>query len=244
MSRHRWATQASSHAAEGEDSSELTPDKPRIQIAIGVAGVCLVLLASVCLVLFLQRPSEPLAAVRIDDIDAVSSPAPRVRTPAPDEEKEPGQTSAESPSKETTESKIIVHVAGAVKNPGIVSLPAGSRTYEAIEKAGGNLPHAALDAINLAAPMDDGMQLYVPTVGERVPATAGPGATQDTEGPVNLNTASANELEELPGVGPVLAERIISWREEHGGYSSIEDLDAVSGVGEAMMASLADLVTV
>lgn len=221
-------------------------DKPRFRIAVGVAGMCLVLIASACVIIFLQQPNKPLAAVSIDDVGAAETsqtPPPTSPSTGP-QGNEPGQTSKSSQKGAAKDKNIIVHVAGAVYKPGIVSLPDGSRTFEAIENAGGALPEAALDTVNLAAPLSDGVQLYVPRVGEKVPAGAGPAATKEGGGPVNLNSASSDELQALPGVGPVLAGRIVQWREEHGGYSSIADLDAVSGVGEAMMASLADLVTV
>ncbi|GAA1338568.1 ComEA family DNA-binding protein [Arthrobacter roseus] len=211
-----------------------------------MTGMCLVLIAAACLIIFLQQPNEPLAAVSIDEVGAAdSSPVPPGVFPSTEPEGDDDAQKSESTQKGVTKGgDIIVHVAGAVNKPGVVSLLDGSRIFEAIEAAGGALPEAALDAVNLAAPLTDGVQLYVPRVGEQVPAGAGAGATEESGGLVNLNSASSDELQALPGVGPVLAGRIVKWREEHGGYSSIADLDAVSGVGEAMMASLADLVTV
>ncbi|MBE0009793.1 MULTISPECIES: ComEA family DNA-binding protein [unclassified Arthrobacter] len=156
--------------------------------------------------------------------------------------------------------RLIVHVAGAVSRPGIVELDAGSRVFEALEQAGGALPDADLAAINLASPVQDGLQIRVPLQGETLPPVAadaplpGPGSPGSPDpsasgppgqpGLININTADTAELETLPRIGPVLAERIIEWRTEHGGFSSPEDLDAVPGIGQAMLAALVPLVTV
>lgn len=154
---------------------------------------------------------------------------------------------------------LIVHVAGAVNRPGIVELDTGSRVFEALERAGGALPEADLAAINLASPVQDGLQIRVPLQGETLPpvsggllpgssspdpSATGPPGAPGTPGLINLNTADTAALETLPRIGPVLAERIIQWRTEHGGFSSPEDLDAVPGIGEAMLAALVPLVTV
>jgi len=154
--------------------------------------------------------------------------------------------------------RIVVHVAGAVKKPGIVSLPAGSRVFEAIAAAGGVAAGSSLDSLNLAAVVQDGAKIQVPLKGE-VPAAAaagdgtsssgrpsggGPGSADGAGAKININTASAAELDELPRVGPVLAERIVAWREEHGPFAAVEELDAVDGVGPKMLEALLPLVTV
>jgi len=163
---------------------------------------------------------------------------------------------------------VLVHVAGAVVHPGIVELPANSRVYQAIQRAGGEAPDAALDAVNLAAPLQDGEQLVVPTRQQAdngfvagLPAGAGAatgtGASATSGGTgggtngnakagsrINLNTATEEELATLPRVGPVLAQRIIAWRVDHGRFSSVQELDAVEGVGPKMLESLLPLVTV
>ena len=157
---------------------------------------------------------------------------------------------------------ILVHVAGAVTSPGVFTLEPGSRVYQAVEAAGGALPTAQLAALNLAAPVSDGLQILVPTVEEaaqlpvqpgsagqppgQVPGTgAGPGGTAaNSTGTININTATAAELDTLPGVGPVLAERIIAWRNEHGPYPSVDALDAVSGIGAKMLENIRALVSV
>ncbi|WP_284752252.1 helix-hairpin-helix domain-containing protein [Arthrobacter sp. efr-133-R2A-120] len=150
---------------------------------------------------------------------------------------------------------LIVHVAGAVKNPGIVRVPAGARVFDAIAAAGGADPAAELDSLNLAAVVEDSAKIHVPRIGEAAPSQlAGPvgggptaggtGAGTSAGGKVNLNTATAEELDTLPKVGPVLAKRIVEWRQQHGPFASVEDLDAVDGVGPKMMESLLPLVTV
>jgi comEA protein len=153
---------------------------------------------------------------------------------------------------------LVVHVVGQVRTPGVVALPAGARVRDAVERAGGALPGADLSAVNLARPLVDGEQLRVPRPGEAVTAPGAPGAAAPSwgtpagpggaggagAGPVNLNTATQQVLEELPGVGPVLAERIIAWRDEHGGFTSVDELAEVSGIGEKMFAQLQGKVTV
>jgi competence protein ComEA len=156
-----------------------------------------------------------------------------------------------------TEPKIQVHVVGAVAHPGLLALPAGSRIHDAIAGAGGTTSDAALDAMNLAAVLQDGTQLVVPTQAEVAagtvapvvsppsPAVLPPGGTIPAwpQGKVNLNTATIAELETLPRVGPVLAAKIISWRQEHGRFTAVKELDAVDGVGPKLLEALLPMVT-
>lgn len=135
---------------------------------------------------------------------------------------------------------IAVHVLGAVERPGFYELRDGARVLDAIAAAGGLLEVADPAGVNLARFLSDGEQIRVPEVGE-APA-AQPGLTPD--GLVNLNTADAATLETLPRVGPAMASRIITWREDHGGFQSVDDLRQVTGVGERTFAELAPLVTV
>ena len=137
-------------------------------------------------------------------------------------------------------STITVHVAGLVSRPGLVELPEGSRVADAVAAAGGFLPGARADLINLAAPLADGQQVIVPGRDGELPATAG----ETPNGKVHLNLATAAELDALPGVGPVIAERIVSYREENGPFQSVEDLLDVPGIGEAKLADLRDHVQV
>lgn len=155
-----------------------------------------------------------------------------------------GAADAESPAP-TEEPLLVVHVAGQVRTPGIVRLAPGARVVDALESAGGPSVEADLTAVNLARPVVDGEQVYVPLPGEAPPPVASGGAGGgETPAVVDLNTADAETLDTLPGVGPVLAERILDWRSEHGRFTSVEELAEVSGIGEAMLGRLRDKVSV
>jgi competence protein ComEA len=139
--------------------------------------------------------------------------------------------------------EIVVHVAGAVANPGLVRVSVDSRVADAVAAAGGATSEAALAAINLAAPLSDGTQVVVPsaaTGGD--PLSAGAGAVVD--GRVRVNQADAAELDMLPGVGPVLAERIVGYRDENGPFGSVEDLLDVPGIGESKLAAMRESIVV
>jgi competence protein ComEA len=125
--------------------------------------------------------------------------------------------------------ELVVDVAGRVRHPGLVRLPPGSRVDDAIRAAGGALPGAATDALNLAAKVQDGQQVLV---------GAPPAAGHASGDLLDLNAASAQDLDALPGIGPVLADRIVSWRTEHGRFGSVEQLREVSGIGESKFQSL------
>lgn len=149
--------------------------------------------------------------------------------------------------------RLIVHVAGQVHEPGIVDLPATARVHDALTAAGGPTADADVAAVNLAAPVTDGQQIYLPAHGEEPPTGPGPPAhaggepsTQDLAAlqPVDLNGADATTLQTLPGIGPAMAERILAHRRDHGPFNSVEDLMAVSGIGPATLTRLRDLVTV
>jgi competence protein ComEA len=129
---------------------------------------------------------------------------------------------------------VVVHVAGAVREPGVYRLPAGSRVTDAVERAGGPTARAAIDGINLAAALSDGQQVVVPGPGGAAASTpAGEG-----DGPISLGTATVEQLDTIEGIGPVTAQNIIEYRDEHGGLSSIEELDEVSGIGPVTMDAL------
>lgn len=153
----------------------------------------------------------------------------------------------------TPAARLVVHVAGAVSRPGIVQLEPGARVVDAIEAAGGAADDADLDQLNLAAPLADGVQVRVPHHGETVPAPVSPapavgggGAAAAPPAPaaVDLNRATAAELDQLPGIGPSLAAAIVTWRTDHGPFKRIDDLLDVPGIGPAKLATLADHVTV
>lgn len=135
---------------------------------------------------------------------------------------------------------VAVHISGMVMSPGVVDVPAGSMVADVIDAAGGLLPTALIDRINLAAPVSAGDHIVVPGPGSGDDGGVSTGAPGD--GLILLNTASASELERLPGVGPVLAERIVSFRDQNGRFDVVEDLLEVPGIGEAKLAALRDLV--
>jgi competence protein ComEA len=149
---------------------------------------------------------------------------------------------------------IVVHVAGMVVSPGVYELAQGSRVNDALAVAGGALPGADLEILNLAALLSDGERIFISRPGQaassgpRAPpgAPAGPGATSagGPPGKLNLNTASAAELDGLPGVGPVLAQRILDFRQKKGRFSSVRQLREVQGVGPKKYEAIKELVTV
>ena len=199
---------------------------------------------------------------------------------------QPGTQSAAQPGANPSESAqggasgeatVRVHVAGAVNNPGVYTLPAQGRAVDAIAAASGAAADADLDRVNLAGALSDGVQIYVPHRGETAaPAQIQPnggtanagqgnaangasrggtqpqpartltpaGSAQKGSTPVNINTATAEELQTLPRIGPAMAQRIIAWREAHGGFRSVDELDAVPGIGPSMLENLRPLVTV
>lgn len=183
----------------------------------------------------MQRPQMLLAA-GVLLVAGLSGAWFAGRPPAPppvEIERDPGWSGDEP-------ALITVHVAGAVERPGLVRVPEGARVGEALAAAGGASSAANLGSVNLAAPLADGQQVVVPVRGP----DGSREASETSDGRVHLNTADATDLEELPGVGPVLAERIIAHREEHGPFEAVEDLLDVPGIGEGKLASLRDLVAV
>lgn len=131
------------------------------------------------------------------------------------------------------EASVTVYVTGAVRRPGVVTLPPG-RVEQAVAACGGASPEAALEQVNMALPLEDGMHIQVPATGRD--GALAPGAADD--GRIHINTADEKELERLPGIGPVMARRIIEYRTQHGAFQKIEDLRQVRGIGEAKLARL------
>ncbi len=153
-----------------------------------------------------------------------------------------GTGGGSGPSAVAAAQTVVVAVVGQVAAPGLVTLPAGSRVDDALAAAGGPLPDADLTTVNLARVVADGEQIAVGVPGAAPGPSAEPGAAGST--PVNLNTASEQDLETLPGVGPVLAGRIVLYRSDSGGFTSVDQLQDVSGIGPTTFAELQDLVTV
>ena len=137
--------------------------------------------------------------------------------------------------------KLVVYVVGAVRRAGLVRLPEGARVADAVERAGGPTRRADLTLVNLAAPVADGQQVIVPV---RVAAgAAGAGAGPAGGSKVSLASATLDQLDELPGIGPVTAQKILDWRQSHGPLRSVDDLDAIPGIGPARVEQLRELVT-
>ncbi|MFP5346374.1 MAG: helix-hairpin-helix domain-containing protein [Actinomycetes bacterium] len=165
------------------------------------------------------------------------------------------------PTPTAASGEVVVHLVGQVAVPGLVRLPAGSRVDDAVRAAGGATAEADLTRVNLARPVVDGEQLFVPRPGEEVPAASGslpapapgaagpvppasgPAGAQQGQ-PVDLNTATVEQLDSLPGIGPVLARRILDWRGQNGRFSSVDELGEVSGIGPKVLERLRPLVTV
>ena len=133
-------------------------------------------------------------------------------------------------------SKLVVDVEGQVVRPGLQRVPAGSRTGVAVDAAGGLTRHADPTAVNLAAPLQDGQQVIVPRRG--AVSTAAPGEAAAPSAPISLSSATVAQLDTLDGIGPTLAQRIVQYRDSHGGFRSIEELRQVDGIGDKRFAAL------
>ncbi|MEO7069890.1 MAG: helix-hairpin-helix domain-containing protein, partial [Nostocoides sp.] len=145
-----------------------------------------------------------------------------------------------------TGTPVVVDVVGQVRHPGVYTLRAGQRVADAVRAAGGVVSPSDVAAVNLARVLLDGEQIRVPRPGEAPvvgPGAGGSGGTGAADAPVNLNTADLTALDGLPGVGPVLAQRILDWRTAHGRFTSVEELGEVSGIGEKLLGQLRTKVT-
>jgi competence protein ComEA len=182
---------------------------------IVVAGVVL-LLAFVLAGKFLLRPARPAA---------VSPPL----------------QGAPAAASHVSAGTLFVDVVGAVRRPGLYRLRDGSRVADAVTRAGGPTPKAQIELVNLAARVADGEQIIVPRRGVVAGAVGAP-AGGAASGPVHLNSATLEELDALPGVGPVTAQKILDYRHAHGAFGSVDELDAVPGIGPARLETLRDLV--
>lgn len=191
----------------------------------------------------------------------VRLPAEPTAPPVGQEPLAPADPSAEASSQDTLPPKsdeIVVHVAGAVKKPGVVRIPRGSRVDDAVKAAGGFSDQADPDSVNLAWPLEDGVQVYVPRKGEWVEVggrvgiadkalaswSTQAGSSGQPAGKININTATAEQLESLPGIGPVTARAIIEYRKQNGGFRSVEELLEVRGIGEKRLEQIRPFVVV
>jgi len=185
------------------------PDLSRSQLAVyGAVAVALLLVGT--------------RAIRAEGNSDPFHPSPR------------GTAAGESFSLSSSSGDIVVDVAGAVQRPGVYRLPAGARVIDALSRAGGPAAGAQLEAINRAAQLTDGQQVVVP---DRAPG-GGAGGAGGEEGPISLGGATVEQLDTIDGIGPVTAQKIVEFRDLHGGLASVEQLDDVSGIGPATMESL------
>lgn len=170
------------------------------------------------------------------------------------EENEQESETNENNTQEETKKEIVVHITGEVKKEGVVYLEEGSRVVDAIKKAGGETKEADLSQVNLAYVLQDGQKIYIPNKNEKISAYTSENmgdnieqnnTTTKKEGAkVNINTAGVEELDQLPGIGPAIAQRIIDYRNEHGEFKKIEDIQEVKGIGDAKFSEIKDSITV
>lgn len=199
-----------------------------------VVGGAVVVLAVVAGAYWLVRPPSPSPESTLPLAGTATSTIATSTTVA----------SAGPSATATSVDTVVVHVAGAVAAAGVYELPAGSRVVDAVAAAGGTAGDAQPDAVNLAAPLVDGARIYVPRVGETVPVLSGTSATAAPVGPLDLNTATEDQLDDLPGVGPATAAAIVAHRTTNGPFSSVDQLADVRGIGPAKLAAIRELVTV
>jgi competence protein ComEA len=239
----------------------LDPGRRSALIAVG-AAVLAALIASV--VTWHAKPTQrPLggpisASGAISAVSAVPTTAGGSAGGDPPGATPPAGSAASPPSPATMSTAggapLVVSVAGEVRRPGLVRLPAGARVADAVRAAGGPTTGAAIGLLNLAAPLTDGSQVVVagassavlqpdPGAGSAAGGVAGTSAG-GLSGPVDLNTATLADLDTLPGVGPVTAQKILDWRQQHGRFGTIDELREIPGIGEARFAQLAPRVTV
>lgn len=242
---------------EGDDP---VADRARIRTgpwsSAAVRGLVVVTALALGFAGYLMWQAQPRSVAPVPEVMAVGdpitgNPASDVMAPAPTASPD-GPVLPEvvevipTPGTEAPSADVIVHVAGQVARPGLVRLPGGSRVADAVEAAGGVTKPRAAETVNLARLVIDGEQIYVGGAGGSGGASAagsGPEAATAV-GPLDLNTASVEQFDALPGVGPVIAGRIVEWRSVHGRFRSVEELAEVSGIGEAILASLRPLVRV
>lgn len=228
---------AESPAAEDPSPDVLAPAgwRERIELLTGptplgparvAAGAVIAVVAVVVVVLVLRGPAPP-PELSLPLAGGPDDPAATTTT-----------TTAAPPD-------VLAHAAGAVRSPGVYRLDPAARVADLVDAAGGALEDGDLDRLNLAAPLTDGERVYVPRLGEPVPEVGtGGGAAEEAGRPVDVNTAGAEELEVLPGVGPATAKAILDERERRGRFATVDDLLDVRGIGPAKLEALRDQVKV
>jgi competence protein ComEA len=172
-------------------------------------------------------------------VRSLPRPVEVAELPGPGDAPLPAASAGPSP-----EVVILVDVAGWVRRPGVYEFDEGARVIDAIDAAGGARSGALLESLNLAAPLADGIQILVPREGETFAPPASGGSVAGVAGLINVNTAATTELEELPGVGEVIAQAIVDYRTENGPFASVDQLLDVSGIGDATLENIRELVTV
>lgn len=172
-------------------------------------------------------------------VRSLPRPVEVAEVPGPGDAPLPAASAGPSP-----EVVILVDIAGWVRRPGVYEFEEGARVIDAIDAAGGARSGALLESLNLAAPLADGIQILVPRQGETVAPPASGGAAAGVAGLINVNTATPTELEELPDVGEVIAQAIVDYRTENGPFTSVDQLLDVSGIGDATLENIRELVTV
>ena len=206
--------------------SKYAPRPGRLRFAISRVAVLVLVIVVLAWIAISILLAPPPVAQELETVPLVSDPSATA----------PGDQLSPSPSGP----EVTVHVVGAVKKPGVYTLPADSRITDAVEAAGGLAEGAQAQLVNLAAKLVDGQQVILPGTETGRDLPAAPSATASSK--ISLNTADAQTLQELPGIGPALAGRIIDFRTENGPFTSIEELDAVSGIGPALLGQLSELV--
>ena len=214
---------------------------------LGVLAVLLAVGLAVTAWWVLSGRPEP-EPVRPASFGSAPEPAPSGATPDPGASSPvadaSGSDATPTDAVRTDAGTVVVDVAGRVRHPGIVTLPAGSRVADAIEAAGGARPGVDLAGLNLARVLVDGEQILVGVAPVAAPVPTDPSATAPAAGVVNINTADLALLETLPGIGPVTAQAILDWRAENGAFTSVDELIEVDGIGEVTLEEIRDLVTV
>lgn len=187
------------------------------------------------------RPEPVRAPEIVRAVPVAAAPATR-QGPGPEPGREQGPGPDQGPGAVAGAPKVVVDVGGKVRRPGVLTLPAGSRVADALRAAGGAKPGADLTGINRARVLMDGEQVLVGLPGTVVGGSASGGGTDGPRTPLSLNVATVEQLDTLPGVGPVLAQHIVDHRAERGGFRSVAELREVNGIGERRFADLEPLV--